>query len=342
MKTGVTTSVVAHAAVLIVVIAGLGSAKPLEPEVVESIAVEIVPDSEFTNIRAGSLKSEVVETETPAIAESDMPAEIAQPTGNTEADQVTPQETAKETPAPVVNTAPEPEPTPQPEPEPVPVEEPIPEPEPVAAPEPTPAPEVTAPAPELAAPAIASEPAEVAPAPAPRAALDKLRADFKKEQAEKAKQAAEAKKKAEEKKRLEQAKAEADKQAREADQVAALINNEESRGATTGEGGQPTLGKTTGRSATLTQSQLDGLVAKIKECMSVPIGALEAGVTAKLHFSLDAGGQLLGRPEVISDGTTQMERALAGAAQRAVMACGPYPMAANQDVNATFDPKELF
>ena len=43
MKAGVTTSVLAHAALLIIAIVGLGSAKPLVPEVVESIAVDLVP-----------------------------------------------------------------------------------------------------------------------------------------------------------------------------------------------------------------------------------------------------------------------------------------------------------
>ena len=63
MKAGVTTSVIAHAALLVLALVGLGAAKPLEPEVVESIAVELVPISEVTNIRMGSLDSTVVETE---------------------------------------------------------------------------------------------------------------------------------------------------------------------------------------------------------------------------------------------------------------------------------------
>ena len=90
MKAGVTTSVVAHAALLIVAIVGLGSAKPLEPDVVESIAVDLVPISDITNIRAGSLKSKVVQTETPAVVETEKPADLAQKTGNTDQDQPTP------------------------------------------------------------------------------------------------------------------------------------------------------------------------------------------------------------------------------------------------------------
>src|SRR5262245_4718087 len=100
MKTGVTTSVIAHAALIIIALVGLGSARPLEPEVVESIAVDLVPISDITNIRAGSLDSQVVKTDTPAVVETEKPAELAQKTGATEEDQPTPEETQKVTPAP--------------------------------------------------------------------------------------------------------------------------------------------------------------------------------------------------------------------------------------------------
>src|SRR3954465_9391290 len=115
MKAGVTTSALAHAALLIIAIVGLGSAKPLEPEVVESIAVDLVPISDLTNIRQGSLESTVVKTETPAVVKTETPAQLAQKAGNTEEDQPKPEETAKATPAPVVNTAPKPVEAPQPE-----------------------------------------------------------------------------------------------------------------------------------------------------------------------------------------------------------------------------------
>ncbi len=317
-----------------------------------------MPIDTITNIRAGSLKSTVVETETPAIVEDKAPAELAQPTGNTEEDQVTPEETAKETPAPVVNTAPEPVPEVQPEPEPEPVKEAVVQPEPVAEPEPVapapaePTPVETQPDPVLAAPQTVEEPADTTPKPVMRtASLDQARADFKKqldaekkkaaEDAAKQKAADEKKKKDAEQKRTEQAKLAKDKAAKEADQVASIINNETSRGATTGSGGTPTLGKSSGTASRLTQSQLDGLVAQIKNCLSVPAGAVEAGITAQLHFNLDAGGNVVGTPDILSTAGTPLERALASAASRAVLRCGPYAMAVGQEVKATFDPREL-
>jgi outer membrane biosynthesis protein TonB len=353
MKTGVTTSVIAHAALIIIALVGLGSAKPLEPEVQESIAVDLVPISDITNIRQGSLQSKVVQTETPAVAESNKPAQLAQKTGNTEQDQPTPEETPKPTPAPTTNTAPKPEP--QPTPEPTPVKEPTPAPQPVAAPDPTPAPDPApkpdpAPTPQPPQPEkqvatnTQSDTAAPTPPPLPVSKPVQLQKTPVKTTPKDTKVAdtTPAPKKADTPKRQDtQSKKTPDPEAKPADQVADLINSEQSRGAVTGAGGSPTLGKTTGKSATLTQSQLDGLVAQIKTCMNIPAGSAEAGITAQLHFNLDAQGNVVGLPDVVGNPGTQLERALASAAQRAVVRCGPYTMAVGQEIQATFDPREL-
>ena len=78
-----------HVLLLVLGLVNLGLTEPLRPTV-QSIAVDLVPIEEFSNIRLGQLDSEVVETETPSAVESEEPAELAQPTGNTEQDQVTP------------------------------------------------------------------------------------------------------------------------------------------------------------------------------------------------------------------------------------------------------------
>src|SRR5690606_35269699 len=93
----------------------LGMTEPMET-VVQSIAVDLVPIEEFSNIRLGQLDSQVVETETPSVVESEQEAQLAQPTGNTEENQVTPSPADIPTPAPVTQTAPPPEPQPEPEP----------------------------------------------------------------------------------------------------------------------------------------------------------------------------------------------------------------------------------
>lgn len=338
MKTGVTTSVIAHAALLIVAIVGLGSAKPIDPPAVESIAVDLVPISDITNIRQGSLESTVVKTETPAVVKTETPAQLAQKAGNTEEDQPKPEETAKSTPVPVINTAPKPVEAPQPKPEPDPVKDPTPTPQPVAQPDPAPSPDDAEPQQEVATDTATDAPqAQVAPMPALRPA------QLQKAPPKPVVKTAEVTPKKTEtpKQQTEQSKDKPKDSAKIADQVADLINSEKSRGATTGAGGDPTLGKTTGKSATLTQSQLDGLVAQIKQCMSVPPGAAEAGITTQLHFNLDAQGNVTATPDIVNNAQSQLERALASAAQRAVMRCGPYTMAPNQEIQATFDPREL-
>jgi len=238
----------------------------------------------------------------------------------------------------VINTAPKPVEAPQPKPEPDPVKDPTPTPQPVAQPDPAPSPDDAEPQQEVATDTATDAPqAQVAPMPALRPA------QLQKAPPKPVVKAAEVTPKKTEtpKQQTQQSKDKPKDSAKIADQVAELINSEKSRGATTGAGGDPTLGKTTGKSATLTQSQLDGLVAQIKQCMSVPPGAAEAGITTQLHFSLDAQGNVTGMPDIVSAGQTQLERALASAAQRAVMRCGPYTMAPSQEIQATFDPREL-
>src|SRR3569623_1965840 len=244
MKAGVTTSAIAHAALLVIAIVGLGSAKPLEPEVVESIAVDLVPISAVTNFRQGSLQSKVVETETPAVAKSDKPADIAQKTGNTEEDQPTPEETAKSTPAPVVNTAPKPVEAPQPKPEPTPVKEPTPVPEPVAAPTPAPSPDEAQPQQEVASDKSADAPAtQTAPMPASKP-TQLHKAPVKPQPVEKTAEVT-PKKTDTPKKQPAQAKTPPKDDAKVADQVAHLIKNETTRGATTSAHGNPKQQKPT-------------------------------------------------------------------------------------------------
>lgn len=371
MRVGVIASASAHAALILFGLLSLG-ATPLKPEVIESIEVDIIPITEFTNIREGTLDSTVVETETPSAVEDDQTAEIAQPTGNTAEDQTAPEETPTPTPVPVTNTAPEPVPTPAPEPtpnpdpvvppvpapprpQPAPQPEPEPEPEPTPPPpapepEPTPEPEPPAPQPEptpepVPTPAPTPEPtptpapvetppveqpaAEPAPVPVARtASLDQLRREFRQKQQE-AEQVAAA------------TPPPSTPNAREADDISDIINNEDSRGAVTGEGGEPTTGKPTGTAATLTQSERAALVSAIRACMSVPPGSLEAGVTAQLQFSLGADGSLRGDPIIVRQPQTQLEDAFARAAVRAVKRCGPYAMAAGQEISALFDPREF-
>ena len=355
MRTGLTVSAISHAGLIALAIIGLGLGRPIETPPVESIAVELVPVSEFSNIRLGSLESEIVETETPSAVDADKPAELAQPTGNTTEDQPTPQDTPDPSPAPTLETAPAPdlpEPAPEPEPEPEPAVAPVPEsrpePEPEPEPEIEPAPEPVAPVAPIVTPEETPDPAEAAPQPRVRtAALAQKRAEFKKQQDAAKKKAAEDKKKAEdekkkaaekqkaeEQKRIEQAKA--DEPLDLTDELANIINTEESRGATSGDGGEKTLGRQDGRSATLSQSEIGALIAQIRDCIALPAGAEEADARAEFEFSIGADGMVVGRPQMTSSPANAIETTYASAISRALIRCGPFTMAAGQDVRAQF------
>jgi colicin import membrane protein len=219
--------------------------------------------------------------------------------------------------------------------------------------------------PPLATPAETPDPADAAPRPIMKtASLAEKRAQFKKQQeqakqqaAEDARKAADAKKaeeekkkaedarkaaekkQADEKKRIEQAKA--DEAKKVADEVANLINMEDSRGATTGDGGQKTLGRQDGRSATLSQSEIGALVAQIRSCIAMPAGAEDADARAELYFNVAADGSLVGRPEITSAGADTIGQAYARAVARAVMQCGPYAVVAGQEVKALFQAREF-
>lgn len=384
MRIGLTASIVAHVVVLTIGLINLGLTQPLTT-VENAIAVDLVPVSDFNNIRMGSLDSEVVDTQTPAIAESDQPPELAQPTGNTERDQETPSPADRPTPMPVTNSAPAPEstpppPEPEPEPEPIPPEpapqatpepeptpptpatRPQPAPEPVAAPEPTPTPEpeptpepVPTPQPEPAPEPepIPQPPQPAAPTPAARPSnLNQLRQQFAAAEAERRRR--------EEEERRRQAAAQqpatpaatqqpnppqpAQLDSALADDISSIINRDNTTGATTGQGGTPTLGDTTGTSATLSQTEIGALVAKIKQCWFLLPNEEASGAEVVVNMRLKQDGTLADVPRIVS--VSQQPEAI-GIAQKAVSAvagCGPYSMlSANtydqwQNINVTLRP----
>ncbi|HLV82299.1 MAG TPA: hypothetical protein VKY62_00815 [Devosia sp.] len=346
MRIGVTASIIAHIAVLTIGLINLGWTRPLTP-VVESISVDLVPVEEYSNIRAGQLDSTIVDTQTPSIVEDDQPAEIAQPTGNTEQDQAVPSPADIPTPAPVTNAAPlpetQPEPAPTPEPEPAPAPEPTPEPEPAPTPvpavrpepvpEPAPTPEPVVeptpeptpepspvPTPEPEAPAVA------APAPAARPAnLEQKRQQFAAAEAERKKKEEAERQRAAAAQQAAQQQAAPQLDASLADDISAIINTDKTTGATTGQGGAPTLGDTTGTSARLSQSAIDGLVARVKTCWNLLPSDINSGLDVVVLVTLNPD-RSVAATQIISADPSPAGGAVARAAQRAITACGPYDM----------------
>jgi outer membrane biosynthesis protein TonB len=350
MRTGVTVSISAHVLLLVLGLMNLGSTEPLQTSV-QSISVDLVPIEEYANIRMGQLDSEVVETNTPSVVDTDTPAELAQPTGNTQENQVTPSPADTPTPAPVTETAPAPEQQPEPEPEPL----PEPEPEPTPSPEPEPAP---APTPSPVPPALPeTRPADLVPTPAPEptpeptptptpaptpdpapqvnVAMPTSRPSDLAQVREQA--LAAERRRREEEERQRQAAAAAAQQPRPtppstttsqsaADQINNIINNAPTTGGTTGQGGSTTLGDTSGTSARLSQTAIDGLVARIKDCWQLLPSDFNSGMNVTLRVSMNRDGSVNGTPQVLSADPSPAGQGIARAAQRAVLGCAPYSM----------------
>jgi colicin import membrane protein len=166
-------------------------------------------------------------------------------------------------------------------------------------------------------------------------------AEAKKQAAADAKRIADAKQQEADAKKAAEAKRQAQAVSKPADDISAIINNEQSRGGTTGQGGEPTVGKPTGQAATLSNSQIAALGAQIKACLNIPPGVMEAGLIVKLEFSVDGAGGVVGNPRPVQQPASGLEQTYVSAASRAVMRCGPYVIAAGQDVRVTFDPNEF-
>jgi TolA protein len=215
--------------------------------------------------------------------------------------------------------------------------------------EPTPPEPVT---PQIAAPTPAARPANLAQLRQQFAAAEAEKK--KREEAERQRVAqAEAKEKAEAAKRAEEAER-AERTAEQAapeqldaalaDDISSIINRDNTTGATTGRGGEPTLGDITGASATLSQTEIGALVAKIKQCWALLPNEQTSGVEVTVNMRLNQDGSLADVPRLVSVSQQPEAITIAQKAVSAVAGCGPYSMlsAASydqwQNINVTLRP----
>jgi len=115
----------------------------------------------------------------------------------------------------------------------------------------------------------------------------------------------------------------------DANQIAALLDHREpQRQLASAEtlNGRVNLGAPTGHAAQLSQSELDALRARLKDCWSPP-AALDPGskVYVMLHVVFKPDGSLAREPEIVEDAAS-LGPALAESAKRALMSCQPFTM----------------
>ena len=316
MKAGLTISVALHAGVLLWAAVSI-SAKPLEKPPTESLPVDIISASDFSQLTKGSKTAPQAEVPKPLvekIAEPKPPVDTPVPKIVDKKPEIAATAEKIEPPTPEPEKAkPEPKPpTPLPQAKPEPkqreafVKEPEPKIDPIAEAikkdnkKPDPKPEKKA---EVPTPPKKPEP----PKPQPKF---------------------------------------------NASQIAALLDKREAqRQSVTGTtlSSKPTLGSPTANAASLSQNEIDALRARIQQCWSPPAGLAEARdliVVVRIRFNQD--GSLSADPTVANSGSHPVFHVAAESAMRAVRRCAPYsfmPVAKYdvwKDVEVTFDPRDMF
>jgi colicin import membrane protein len=138
----------------------------------------------------------------------------------------------------------------------------------------------------------------------------------------------------------------------DASRIAALLDKRDPRRhSATGDtlSHTPSLGMSTGRAASLSQSEIDALRARIQQCWNPPAGLADARdliVVVRIRFNQD--GSLSAEPTLSNSLSHPTFQIAAESALRAVKRCAPYsfmPIAKYdvwKDVEVTFDPRDMF
>jgi hypothetical protein len=137
-----------------------------------------------------------------------------------------------------------------------------------------------------------------------------------------------------------------------ASQIAALLDKREAqRQSVTGAtlSNKSSLGLQTANAVTLSQNEMDALRARLRDCWAVPVGLAEARdlvVTVRIQFNKD--GSLAADPTLMNRNSHPAFQAAAESALRGVRRCAPYnfmpPLKyeAWKDVTVDFDPHDMF
>jgi hypothetical protein len=347
MKAGFTTSVLAHAALLLWGLIALPSAKPFDVEAIDALPVDLVPIADVSNISEGSKTAPKKNTASQAKVTPPLPRPESQKVGAAATDQNTPiTEKASDTAA-AKEATPPPPPTAQEQPA-----EKAPEPAPPKAETPPPAPEKPAekapppkvpdaPQPKADTGEIApkpdkpaDKPADDQPKPAPPAPStlppSKPKPPKPTETTDTTPDTTPQKPQKNAKPTPETPTKPTDDKSEKFDpnQLAALLNKvDPSGGGGKASDQEASLGSEnkTGPVANMTQSELDALTAAITACFNPPVGAEGVeNLVVPLRVEFTPDGDLAGPPQVKSIPPGPAGQAVADAAVRAVQRCAPY------------------
>jgi outer membrane biosynthesis protein TonB len=305
-----------HAAVLLFGLVSLASSKP-NTDAPNPIAVTIITDADVSRVPTGQQNAPVVEKPKPLVDKIGDPKPVKQLVPKVvEKPEITP------------NTA---APAPQPKPEPKPEAKPETKPEPKAEAKPDPKPEAK-------------------PEPNPKAAEkpDKKPDDFKPDKIANLLNST----KDSQKPTKPQDKPSPDPHKYDANQIADLLDHREAQ-RTPATGSVPNttsgLGAPTGApDAQLSQTEIDALRQRIRECWSPPAGVdSNTNVYVELRVLFKQDGSLAQPPIVVAGSASALGPALAESGKRALLKCQPFTMlkpehyAQWKDITVNFNPRDL-
>lgn len=311
MRTGLTISSAVHASALLWAVLTFG-VNPLESAQSDSLPVDIISTSEFTQMMQGQKTAKKMDSPKPLVEREGERKIVPDPVQKvTERKEI---DASRNEPKPPVPPEEKPEQKPEQKPEP-----PKPQPKADAKPE--------------AKPEQKTDPIAEALAKADQ-----------KPKKEEPKKPVEAKAEPPKPKPKPQPKFDPSK-------ISALLDKREAqRNAITGQEVNRTasLGVPTGNAASLSQSEIDALRAQIQACWNPPPGALDAReLIVQVRLQLNQDGSISADPQVLNRGSHPQFQVAAESAKRAIKRCAPYKMPIAKydvwrDVEVTFDPRDMY
>jgi outer membrane biosynthesis protein TonB len=309
MRTGLAISSVVHASALLWAVLTFASS-PLDSMPTESLPVDIISPTEFSQLTAGSKTAKLQEAPKPLVEKEGEKKQVEDHTAKiSEKKEIQATKNEQTPPKPVEKTETKPDPKPEP---------------------PKPA-----------------EKAETKPEPKPEPKTDPIAEALKKDEAKKKE---EAKKEAQKPVTPpEKKKPEKKQPAFNPQRIAALLDKREpTRQAATGDTINRTasLGIPTGTAATLSQNELDALRAKLRQNWSVPPVAEK--VVIRMVIRLTPDGRLASPPQVLTRGSGPAFDAFRDSAVRAVMISQPFTMLRKEtyevwrEIDIDFDERTMF
>jgi colicin import membrane protein len=310
MRTGLAISSVVHASALLWAVLTFASS-PLDSMPTESLPVDIISPTEFSQLTAGSKTAKLQEAPKPLVEKEGEKKQVEDHTAKiSEKKEIQATKNEQTPPKPVEKTETKPDPKPEP---------------------PKPA-----------------QPAEAKPEPKPEEKPDPiaeaLKKDESKKKEEQKKQQAQKAVPTPPKKQPPKKQPEFNPQ-----RIAALLDKREpTRQAATGDSinRSASLGIPTGTAASLSQNELDALRARLKQNWSVPPVAEK--IVIRMVIRLTPDGRLASPPQVMTRGSGAAFEAFRDSAVRAVMVSQPFNMLRREtyetwrEIDIDFDERTMF